>query len=200
MHAGFHRSFGTPHDFGDLGDRQILKKMQNQNLAMQKSDFTQCLMNCRRIFIRKRRLLSLDKFLVLRLLDRLTPGVLSDAVHGDSMDDGIQPRPQCAGIFQLVNAAEDLEPHVLKHVERAVRIARQSHRVIEQGPLHHRDQVLECARIAGLASKRHPLVLRSILAFHVLSLYMSQQKRCRFNGWEGFSSVTQKGLLRRAAL
>jgi hypothetical protein len=40
MHAGFHRSFGTSYDFGDLGDRHILKKMQNQNLVMPEADLS----------------------------------------------------------------------------------------------------------------------------------------------------------------
>ena len=53
MHAGFHCAFGTPYDCGDLGDRQILKKMQNEDLAMPETDLTQGLVNRRRIFVRK---------------------------------------------------------------------------------------------------------------------------------------------------
>jgi len=71
MNAGFHCAFGAAYDFGNLGDRQVLKKMQHQHLAMPEADLTQGLVNRRRIFLGKRGLLSLLEILKLRLLGSL---------------------------------------------------------------------------------------------------------------------------------
>src|ERR1039457_2214158 len=138
-------------------------------------------MNSRRIFFGKRRLLGLLELLALNLLGLFSCIVLTDAIHRDSMRDRVQPRAQGTGVFQLANAVECLDPDLLKHVERRVRIADETGCVVEQWPLHHRNQVLERPWFARLATQRHPLVLCSILAIHGLSLLMSKETLWWFN-------------------
>lgn len=155
--------------------------MQHQRLAMLKPNLTQSPMNLTRIFLGKRWLFGFLKILGVNLLRLLPRVVFANAIHGDSMRNRIQPRPQRAGIFQFPHAAKDPDPYLLQHVERTVRAAGEAGSVVEQWPLHHRDQVLECARLARLATQRKPLVLDSIFAVHVRSLHMSNEALLRFN-------------------
>ena len=71
MHPGFHRAFGASHNFCDLRQGQVLKKMQDQNLAMLDADLTQCLVNCRGIFFRKRWFFGFLKIIELNFLSLL---------------------------------------------------------------------------------------------------------------------------------
>src|ERR1035438_5853057 len=159
--------------------------MQDQNFSMLESNLAQCLMNRRSIFIRKRGILGLLKVFELTLLGPLPGNVAADAIHRDSMRNAIQPRPQRTGVFQFANAAKDLDPYLLQHIERAVCIARQTGCVVKQWPLHHRNQILEGPRLAALAAQRQPLVLRSsfalrrhsVLYLHPLSKSMSKETR-----------------------
>src|ERR1035438_6182836 len=152
---------------------------------MLETDLTQCLMNRSGIFCCKRWLVGLLKILELNLLRLLPRVVLADAIHRDSMRNAIQPRPQRTGVFQFANAAKDLDPYLLQHIERAVCIARQTGCVVKQWPLHHRNQILEGPRLAALAAQRQPLVLRSsfalrrhsVLYLHPLSKSMSKETR-----------------------
>src|SRR5271165_4666740 len=149
--------------------------MQDQNLSMLETDLTQRLMNRRRIVFGKRRLLGLLKLLELNLLGLLPRIVLADSIHCDSMRDRVQPRPQRTGVFQLVYAANRPDPHILKNVEPAVRIAGQAGRVVEQRPFHDRDKVFESAWLASLATECDPLIPDSILRFHLHLQPMSKQ-------------------------
>ena len=63
MNAGFDGALGATDDLCDLRERQVLEKMQDQNLAMQESDLIQRRMNRRGIFFGERRLLGLLKLL-----------------------------------------------------------------------------------------------------------------------------------------
>ena len=59
MNAGFHCAFRATHNLCDLGYRQVFQKMQDQNLTMLESDFTQRLVKGSGICFRKRRFLGL---------------------------------------------------------------------------------------------------------------------------------------------
>lgn len=91
--------------------------------------------------------------------------VAADAVDGDAVGDGVEPGLEGAGIFQLSNAADDLEPDLLQDIERGVGVSGEAGGVIEQRPFHGRDEVSECARFAGLAAKGEPLELEPFGSF-----------------------------------
>ena len=181
MDAGLHRALRTPDNPCNFSNRQILQKMQDQNLTMLQPDFTQCLVKGRGICFRKRRLFGFLKISKLDLLSPFSGCIAANSIHGNSMRDRVQPRPQGTRVFQLPDVAERLDPNVLKNVQPTVRIAGQAGRVVEQRPLHHRDQILESALLARLASERKPFVPGSILTIHMCSLSMSNEKRSRFN-------------------
>ena len=79
------RDFTVPSEhrtnFGDLGNRQVFKKMQDQNLAMPETDLTQGLVNRCRIFVLKRRLLGFLKIFKLHLLGRLPGYISANSIH-----------------------------------------------------------------------------------------------------------------------
>jgi len=94
MHAGFHCSFGTPYSLGDFSNRHVLKKMQNQNLAMPETDLTQGKMNRCCIFVRKRRFFGFLKVFKLHLLSPLPGYIAANSIHRNAMGDGVEPRAQ----------------------------------------------------------------------------------------------------------
>ena len=132
--------------------------MQDQNLAMLQPDLPQGPMDCCGVFFGKRRFVSFLKVLKIGRLGLFPGYIAADAIHGDTMGVRVQPRPERAGVLQLSNTAKGPNPYVLKHIEPTVWIARQTCRLVEQWPLHDRDQVFEGAHFAGLATKRQPLV------------------------------------------
>src|ERR1700679_4325911 len=80
----------------------------------------------------------------------------ANAVDCNAVRDGVEPPTQGTWVFKLSNTAEDLEPHILQNVECSVLSACQTHRVIEQRPLHHCDQVFEYTQYARLAAEYEP--------------------------------------------
>ena len=179
------RDFTVPSEhptrLGDFGNRHVLKKMQNQNLAMPETDLTQGQMNRRRIFVRKRRFFGFLKIFKVHLLSPLSGCIAADSIHRNAMGDGVEPRTQRAGILELADAAQDLDPHLLKHVQPTILTAGQTGRIVEQRTFHDGNQILECTHIARLATERDPLIACSIFVIHVPSLNMSRERHSRFN-------------------
>src|SRR5260370_12760712 len=95
------------------------------------------------------------------------------------MGDGVEPRTQRAGILELADAAQDLDPHLLEHVQPTILTAGQTGRIVEQRTLHAGNQILECTHIARLATERDPLIVCSIFFSHVPSLIMSTETHPR---------------------
>ncbi len=181
MHAGFHCSFGA-HDLNrNLGDRQVLKKMQNQAYLMPETDLTQGLVNRRSFFFRKRRLLGFLKIFKLLLLGPLPGYIAANSIHRNAMGDGVEPRAQRAGILKLSNVPQHFDPHLLKHVEPTILITGQTGRIVEQRPFLLTSSGLECLCFARLATECDPLIGCTIFVIHVPSLIMSKEKHPRFN-------------------
>ena len=87
---------------------------------MPDSNFAERLMHGRGVFLGEGRLIRLLKVVELHLLGLFSRIPLPNSIDRDSVDDCIQPRPQQTRILQLVNAAESLDPCVLKHIEPVV--------------------------------------------------------------------------------
>lgn len=77
------------------------------------------------------------------------------------MRDPVKPRAQGSGVLEPSNSAKDLHPHVLQDIERRFRVPSQLGGVVEKGPLHYGDQVLEAGFITSLAAECDPLILNS---------------------------------------
>ena len=89
----------------------------------------------------------------------------SSRLHRDERVLPSPPRAQRTRVLQFADAAQCFDPDFLQNIESAVLRSSQAHRVIEQWPPHHRDQVFKCSGLARLVAERKPLVQRSIRAF-----------------------------------
>jgi len=163
MQAGFDCAFRTIDNLGNFGDRQVLKKVQHQDFPMAEADFSQCLMNCGGIFGGEGRLVGFLKVFELDLLGAFSGCVSANAVNRDAMRDGVEPRAERTGVFELSDAAEGFDPDFLKDVEAAVWIAGQAGGVVEQRALHGGDQVFKGGCVAGLAAQGDPFIECSIV-------------------------------------